>query len=104
MSLLKDLVITAGDAMRLVSDLTQYKLERQKEVVKHGASRIGICLAVGLVSLGFLGAGIGLLIYGSFVMVANQLGPGPSGMIIGAACVLLAGLVVLLVCGSMAKS
>jgi hypothetical protein len=104
MNLLRDLTITAGDAMRLASDLVRYKIEQQKKTVKRGASRIGICLAVGLVALSFLGAGIGLLIYGSFVMVANALGPGPSGLIIGAACLLLAGLLVLLVCSATAKS
>jgi hypothetical protein len=104
MNLLRDLTITAGDALRLASDLVRYKIEQQKKTVKRGASRIGVCLAVGLVALGFLGAGIGLLIYGSYVMVANQLGPGPSGMIIGAACMLLAGLMMLLACGAVAKS
>lgn len=104
MNLLRDLTITAGDAMRLASDLVRYKIEQQKKTVKRGAGRIGICLGVGLVALSFLGAGIGLLIYGAWAMVANALGPGPSGLIIGAACMLFAGLLVLLVCGAFAKS
>jgi hypothetical protein len=104
MNLLKDLTITAGDAMRLASDLVRYKIEQQKKTVKRGASRVGICLGVGLVALSFLGAGIGLLIYGAWAMVAYALGPGPAGLIIGGACMLCAGLLVLVVCGALSKS
>jgi hypothetical protein len=100
MGLLRDLVVTANDTVRLVSDVARFKLEEKKKIAKRGAMRLGVCMAVGLVALGFVGAGIGLLVYGSFVMVANQLGPGPSGLIIGAASSIFAGLLMLLVCGS----
>ena len=100
MGLLRDLVATANDSVRLVSDVMRWKLEEKKKAAKRGVMRIGICLAMGLIALGFVGAGIGLLIYGSFVMVANQLGPGPSGLIIGAASAIFAGLLMLLTCGS----
>jgi hypothetical protein len=104
MSLLGDLLKTASDAMRLSSDLMRYKLEMKTRSVKRGISRIVICIGMGLVALGFVGAGIGLLLYGSFIMVANELGPGPSGLIIGAASILVAGLLMLIACGSTRRS
>jgi len=104
MSLLGDLLKTAGDAMRLSSDVMRYKLEAKTRAVKRGIGHILICLAVGLVALAFAGAGIGLLIYGSYVLVANALGPGPSGLIIGAAALLLAGFLLLVACSATKRS
>ena len=104
MSLLGDLLKTAGDAKRLSSDVRRYKLETQKTAVKRGVSRIAVCLAMGVIALGFVGAGMGLLIYGSYLMVAHKLGPGPSGMLIGFGCILVAGLLMLLACGAGRRS
>jgi hypothetical protein len=104
MNLLRDLLHTANDAIRLCSDVMRYKIEKETKAVKRGASRIGIYLGVGLIALGFIGAGIGLLLYGAFAMVADALGPGPSGLIIGAASMLFAGLLILLICGSLSRS
>jgi len=104
MSVLGDLLKTAGDAMRLASDVMRYQMESKKQAVKRGAARIGMCIALGLVALGFVGAGIGLLLYGSFVLVAYKIGPGWSGFVIGIGCFLLAGLLMLLACGSRKRS
>jgi hypothetical protein len=104
MSLLRDLLATANDALRLCSDVMRYKIEKETRAVKRGASRIGICMGIGLIALAFVGAGIGLLLYGAFAMVASALGPGASGLIIGAASILFAGLLVLLVCAATKKS
>jgi hypothetical protein len=104
MSLLGDLVKTAGDAMRLSSDVMRYKLEMKTRAVKRGASRIGICLAMGLIALGFVGAAMGLMIYGAYLMVANELGRGPSGLLIGLGCLLVAGLLMLIACGAGRRS
>ena len=104
MSLLGDLLKTAGDAMRLSSDVMRYRLEVKTRAVKRGVSRIMICLVTGLIALAFVGAGIGLLIYGAFAMVANALGPGPSGLIIGAAAILFAGFLMLVTCGATRRS
>jgi len=98
MSLLGDLLKTVGDAMRLSSDVIRYQMESKKQAVKRGVSRIALCIGMGLVALGFVGAGMGLLIYGSYLMVANELGRGPSGMLIGFGCFLVAGLLLLLAC------
>jgi hypothetical protein len=104
MSLLRDLLKTANDAIRLASDVMRYQMENKKKAVKRGVGRIGMCVAMGLVALGFVGAGIGLLLYGSVVMVASKLGPGPAGLIIGAASVIVAGFLMLVACGSMRRS
>ena len=100
MSLLADLLKTTSDAMRLGSDVVRYKLEVQRRIVQRHASRIGVCLGVGLIALGFLGAGIGLLTYGAFFLVARELGAGAAGLIVGVASILVAGLLVLLACGA----
>lgn len=104
MSLLGDLLKTAGDAMRLSSDVMRYKLETKTRAVKRGISRIGICLAMGLIALGFVGAAMGLMIYGAYLMVANELGRGPSGLLIGFGCLLVAGLLMLIACGAGRRS
>jgi len=104
MSLLGDLLKTAGDAMRLSSDVMRYKLETKTRAVKRGLSRIVICLVMGLIALAFVGAGIGLAIYGSYLMVAHELGRGPSGLIIGAASILVAGFLLLIACGATRRS
>jgi hypothetical protein len=96
MNLLRDMLTTANDAIRLCSDVMRYKIAKETRAVKRGVSRIGICLT----ALGFVGAGIGLLLYGAFTMVADALGPGPSGLIIGAASMLFASLLVLLACAT----
>jgi len=98
MSLLGDFLKTVSDALRLSSDVVRYQMESKRRAVKRGVSRIAVCLGLGLVALGFVGAGMGLLIYGSYLMVAYELGRGPSGMLIGFACILVAGLLLLLAC------
>ena len=98
MSLLGDLLKTVGDALQLSSDVLRYQMESKKQAVKRGVSRIVICIGMGLVALGFVGAGMGLLLYGAYLMVAHELGRGPSGLIIGAASILFAGLLMLLAC------
>ena len=100
MSLLGDLLKTVNDAMRLCSDVMRYKLEVQSRAVRRGASRIGVCIGVGLIALGFVGAGIGLLIYGAFFLVARELGPGAAGLIVGVGSIVFAGILVLLACGT----
>jgi hypothetical protein len=98
MSLLGDFLKTVGDAMRLSSDVIRYQMESKRQAVKRGVSRAVVCIGMGLIALGFVGAGIGMLIYGSYLMVAHELGPGPSAMLIGFGCILVAGFLMLLAC------
>jgi len=104
MSLLGDLLKTASDAMRLSSDVIRYQMESKRRAVKRGISRIVICIGMGLIALGFVGGGMGLLLYGAYLMVAHELGRGPSGLIIGAASILFAGLLMLLACRTGGRS
>jgi len=104
MSLLGDLLKTASDAMRLSSDVIRYQMVTRKRAVRRRVSRFVICLAMGLIALGFVGAGIGLLLHGAYLLVADAVGGGPSGLIIGAASILLAGLLMLLACGTGGRS
>ncbi len=60
MSLLRDLVATLGDALRLSSDLMRYKLEAQTQALKRGAGRLGLCLSLYLAAALVIGDGRGL--------------------------------------------
>ena len=96
MSLLGDLLKTASDALRLSSDVIRYQMESKRRAVRQGISRIVICITTSLIALGFVGGGVGLLLYGAYLMVSHELGRGPSGLIIGAASILFAYLLMLL--------
>ncbi len=104
MSLLGDFLKTVSDAMRLSSDVIRYQMESKRRAVRRGISRIVICMGMGLIALGFVGGGMGLLLYGAYLMVAYELGRGPSGLIIGAASILFAGLLMLLACRTGGRS
>jgi hypothetical protein len=103
MSLLGDLLKTTSDAMRLGSDVVRYKLEVQRRAVQRKAGRLGICVGVGLIALGFVGAGIALLVYGAYFLVSLPLGPGLAGLIVGTASILLAGLLMLAACSAVRR-
>jgi hypothetical protein len=98
MSLLGDLLKTASDAMRLSSDVVRYQMEVKRRAVKRRVSRLALCIGMGLIALGFVGGGIGLLLNGAYLLVAYELGRGWSGLIIGLASILFAGLLMLLAC------
>ncbi len=93
MSLLRDLVITAGDAVRLSSDLMRYKLETETKAVKRGISHTAVGLVFYLLAFLLAAAGFGFILYGAFVLVAHETGPGAAGLIVGVAVLLLAVLV-----------
>jgi hypothetical protein len=104
MSLLKDLVATAGDALRLSSDLMRYKLEDKAKAVRQGMRRMATCAIFGLIALGLAAAGIGFILYGAFYLIAWVTSPGASGLIVGFAVLIIAGLLALLGCGLLGRS
>jgi hypothetical protein len=73
MSLLGDLLKTASDAMRLSSDVIRYQMETKKRAVQRRVSRLGICIAMGLIALGFVG-GRGIALMGR---ISGRLRTGP---------------------------
>lgn len=93
MSLLRDLVITAGDAARLSSDLMRYKLETETKAIKRGVSQTAVYLTFCLLAFLLAAVGFGFILYGAFVLVAYETGPGAGGLIVGFAVLLLAVLV-----------
>lgn len=90
MSLLRDLVITVGDAMRLSSDLMRYKLEAQTKALKRGLSRGVLFLTLSVIGLLLAGTGAGFILSGIFVYVARETGPALAGLIIGLALLVVA--------------
>lgn len=104
MSLLRDLVITAGDALRLSSDLMRYKLETETKAIKRGISRTMVCLAFCLLALVLAAMGFVLILYGAFVLTARATGAGAAGLIVGFAVLLLAALLLLVGRGLASRS
>ena len=100
MSLLRDLVATAGDALRLSSDLMQCKLAAQKRTLKRALSRLFLFLTLYLATLLAVGVSVGFLLYGTFVLVARAAGVGPAGLILGGSLLVIS-LVLLAATGSM---
>jgi hypothetical protein len=90
MSLLRDLVATLGDAMRLSSDLMRYKLEAQAQAVKRKAGRLGLCLSLYLAAALVIGTGLGFVLYGVFVLLSREVGAGVAGLIVGGSLGLIA--------------
>ena len=96
MSLLRDLVVTAGDAMRLSGDLMRYKIEAEKKAFKETTSRVFTSLMLVLTGLVLAGTGAGFLLYGVFVLVARATDSlAAAGLIVGFAILLLAGVFLL---------
>lgn len=102
MSLLRDLIATAGDALRLSGDLMRYKVEVQAQALKRGVGRLGLCLSLYLAAALVIGTGIGFVLYGVFILVARATGLGPAGLIVGVSLLLIA-VVLLLAARSAAK-
>jgi len=91
MSVLRDLVITVGDILRVSSDLMRCKLEAEKKVIRRGTSRLIVRLMLGLTSLLLAAVGTGFFLYGVFVLLARVTdSPGVAGLIIGFAMLLTA--------------
>jgi hypothetical protein len=83
MSLMKELVVTIGDALRLSSDLMRHKLAAETNVVKRSARRFLMWLAAFLASLVLAAVGTGFFLYGAFVLLAGAIGiPGVAGLVL----------------------
>jgi len=95
MSLLRDLVVTAGDALRLSSDLMRYKIEAEKKALKHTMRLVTRSLILVLTGLLLAATGVGFLLYGVFVLVARVAGPAAAGLIIGVVVLLIASIFLL---------
>lgn len=83
MSLLHDLVVTLGDALRLTSDLMRRNLEIQRKSIKRAMARIVSAAILMLGAALFGAAGAGFIIYGVFAYIARELGWPASGLIVG---------------------
>jgi len=96
MSLLRDLIVTAGDALRLSNDLLRYRLEAQAQTVKRTVRRVGVFLTLAAMAALLAGTGVGFILYGIFVLVAQQTGLVAAGLLVGFGLLVLALIVFLL--------
>ncbi|OHB64554.1 MAG: hypothetical protein A2Y77_14150 [Planctomycetes bacterium RBG_13_62_9] len=96
MSLLRDVLITAGDALRFSSDLMRYKFDAQTKALKRSMGRLAFCLALYAAAVLLLGTGVGFILYGLFMHIAFTWGSVPAGLIIGVAVSLIAVLLLLI--------
>lgn len=101
MSLLRDLVVTVGDALRLSSDLMRRNIEVQSKAIKRSVGRIVASLVFTLAAACMATMGAGFLLYAIFVYIARETGFPAAGLIMGVALLLLA-IVVFLVGRSIA--
>lgn len=90
MSLLRDTIVTIGDALRLSNDLMRYKLEAQAKALKRGVSRLVMTLAFLMAAALLAGTGVGFLLFGLFIYVASETGPATAGLITGLGLLLVA--------------
>jgi uncharacterized membrane protein len=91
MRVMRDLVMTFGDALRLSSDLMRHGVEIQKRVIKRAVSRLTTYLAVFMVSMILAAAGVGFILYGVFVLLAAAIASGAAaGLIMGFVLLVLA--------------
>ncbi len=93
MSLLRDLIVTAGDALRLSNDLMRYKLEAQARAVKRTVRRVGLFLTLAVIAALLAGTGVGFILYGIFILVARETGLVAAGLLVGFGLLLLAAIV-----------
>lgn len=89
MSLLRDLVVTAVDALRLSSDLMRRNIEVQAKAVKRGIGRIVASVILGLMAAGIAAVGTGFILYAIFVYIARATGFPAAGLIMGFGLLLL---------------
>ncbi len=91
MRLMRDLVMTVGDALRLSSDLMRYRVEMQKRVIQRAVSRLTMYLAVFMASIILAGVGVGFILYGIFILLAAAIASGAAaGLIMGFVLLLVA--------------
>lgn len=91
MRLMRDLVATAGDVLRLSGDLMRYKVEMEKKLIKRIVGRVMASLAVFLASAVMAGIGIGFILYGIFVLLAAAMASAAAaGLILGFVLLLVA--------------
>lgn len=89
MSLLRDMVVTLGDALRLSGDLMRRNLENRGKTLKRTIGRI-IAAAILMIGAALFGAaGAGFIIYGIFAYIAGAVGWPASGLIIGGGLLVL---------------
>jgi hypothetical protein len=96
MSLLRDLIVTVGDGLRLSSDLMRHKVAVETQALKRTASRMVTFLALALFAVLLAGAGVGFLLYGVFILIAKATGLAAAGLIVGFVLLLLAVVVFLI--------
>lgn len=91
MSVIRDMLVTIGDALRLSGDLVRYKVQMQTRIIKHVMNRLTMYLAVFLASMILAGIGVGFIVYGIFVLLARAINSaGAAGLILGFAMLLVA--------------
>jgi hypothetical protein len=90
MSLLRDVVVTVGDALRLSSDVMRRNLEVRSKAIKHTVGRIVVTVIFALMAACMAAVGAGFLLYAIFVYIARQTGFPAAGLIVGFGLLLLA--------------
>ena len=84
MSLVRDVLVTMGDVLRLSSDLMRYKVQVEARIIQRVVNRLTTYVAVFLASVILAGTGVGFILYGVFVLLARAINSaGVAGLILG---------------------
>ena len=84
MSVVRDVVVTIGDVLRLSGDLMRYKVQMEKRIIKRVVNRATTYVAVFLASMVLAGIGVGFILYGIFVLLARAINSAAAaGLILG---------------------
>ena len=91
MSVVRNVLVIIGDALRLSGDLMRYKVQMEKRIVKRVINRLATYVAIFLASVILAGIGVGFILYGIFVLLARAINSaGAAGLILGFILLLLA--------------
>ena len=91
MTVLRELADIAHDAASVCGVMMQRRVQQQAEELRTGAVRLVFRLALLKLGILLIAAGVGFLLWGLYMLVADALSPAASALILGAA-ILLAGI------------
>lgn len=83
MSVLKDAAGIANDAARIWSDVIRYRIQKETTSIKRVVLRFVAEILALIVAVVFLGVGIGLILTGCRILLAEAIGNGGGALLLG---------------------
>jgi hypothetical protein len=83
MSVLKDAAAIANDAARIWSDVVRYKLQKETTSIKRTVLRFLVEALTVILAFVFFGVGLGLILTGCRILLAQSIGNGGGTLLLG---------------------